>query len=400
MDDNIMRKTYRAEIKEVNANEGLIDMLIPISTNSIDRDGEVIEPSAFKKTIPKFMKHPVLVASHDYRDLTHQIGEWKKLKVQDDGVEGLPKYYINEGNPEADWAFNLASKGVAAFSIGFIPKVWEDGENEKAPRRTYKEIELLEISQVIIPSNREAIQNMRSKSVNYPVIMEMCDAVEKEIITKPEEPEVIYSDSGILDERTNIHTKPEETDEFIRIPVDRGNHEGHRIRNIVISDKEGIKAIYCGTDKVVMTYLFLKAKGWDMEKARAWVKEHEGKSLNIEHDISQQEIMDEIDYLGILIKNAGMNNEVADSLNSLLPDGEDKTGAVLNKKNKERLNQIKSLAQAVLDSAGVEEEEKRELENDVDGFRGYHNPLKKKNDIEGFSIEDILEAVHNTEIGG
>lgn len=628
MDEDIVRKTYRAEIKEVNANEGMLDLMIPISTSAVDRDGEVIEPSAFKKTIPKFMKHPVLVASHDYRDLTHQIGEWTKLKVQDEGVEGMPKYYINEGNPEADWAFNLASKGVAAFSIGFIPKVWEDGDNEKAPRRTYKEIELLEISQVIIPSNREAIQSMRSKSVNEPVIQELCDEVEAQID----------------EEKKEIVLKPEETDEFIRIPV--GTCEV--TATIDISKKEGISALYCGKEKQVRTYLFRKDKGWTMSSAKAWVekhgksstyqcivcgeyfidspsanrktcsqkchyeylsklnsgenhpqykggkekviceqcgkifevhrrgnsqkycsvechneamridkeigtcpicnkkfsyyvnnpqiycsrecfhtgqkeylkefyktheltesqkealgdgrlnrfggyqtecddghivqsksesdfdnwlskeginhniqvrvcddrywtcdfvlirdddntlwveidglgelreefggkqrfeeklnyyknskfnflvidkgntlskkneilawvKEHEGKSLNIEHDISQKEIMDEIDYLKVLIKNAGMNNEVTDSLNSLLPAEEDKTGAVLNKKNKDRLNQIKSLAQAVLDSAGVEEEEKREIEGEEDIIQAVFDEIQNVH-FEGYKF--------------
>lgn len=275
-------KTFRAELKGTE-DEGVLDMFIPVSSASVDRDGEVIEPSAFKKTIPKFMKHPVLVASHDYRDLTNQIGEWKKVKAEDNGISGKPQYYINAGNEQADWAYYLASKGVAAFSIGFIPKEWEDGDGQKTPRRTYKDIELLEISQVIIPSNREAIQSVRSKSVD-PVVLEICDAVEKEIVTKPEE-----------------------TEEYIRIPVDTADHSEHRIRTIVISDKEGIKALYCGTCKKVITYLFSKDKGWNLEKARSWVKEHEKKVLDIDHKISQAEIIDEIDYLRYLIANEGLN---------------------------------------------------------------------------------------------
>ena len=284
-------KTFRAEVKGVNEGEGTIDLMIPVSTDSVDRDGEVIEPLAFKKTLPKFMKHPVLVASHDYRDLTSQIGEWTRLKITDTGVEGKPKYYINEGNEQADWGFKLASKGMAAFSIGFIPKVWEDGDGVKTPRRLYKEVELLEISQVIVPSNREAIQSIRSKDFGDEVVNQLLDDVlaDKELVTKPEE-----------------------TDEYIRIPVDRGDHEGHRIRTIDISEKEGIKAIYCGTDKVVMTYLFAKAKGWDMAKARAWAKEHGGKSL------SQEEILDEIDYLKSIINLGEISPPIKAALGDLL----------------------------------------------------------------------------------
>mgnify|MGYP001575531066 CR=1 FL=1 len=288
-------KTFRAELKEPDE-DGSLNMFIPVSTASMDRDSEVIEPAAFKKTIPKFMKHPVLVASHDYRDLTNQIGEWTKLKITDEGIEGKPKYYVGMGNEQADWAYKLAQKGVAAFSIGFIPKEWEDGDGQKSPRRTYKEVELLEISQVIIPSNREAIQNIRSKSVD-PIVKDLCDEVEKEIITKPEE-----------------------TTEFIRILVDSGNHEGHRIRTIDISAKEGISALYCGTDKVIMTYLFRKDKGWDMAKARAWVKDHEGKSINelTGHKTSQEEIIDEIDYLKILIEKEGLSEDGKKSFEDLM----------------------------------------------------------------------------------
>jgi HK97 family phage prohead protease len=181
-------KTFRAEVKGVNEDTGEVDMFIPVSSRSVDRDGEVVEPIAFEATLPEFMKRPVLVASHDYHDLTNQIGEWSSLKAQSKGIKGKPKYYINEGNEQADWGFKLAKKGMAAFSIGFIPKVWEDGDGVKEPRRTYKEIELLEISQVIVPSNRDAIQSIRSKSVD-PIITKICDEVEKELpeVKKPKE---------------------------------------------------------------------------------------------------------------------------------------------------------------------------------------------------------------------
>jgi len=298
---NIIYKFYKAEVKGVNEDTGEVDMFIPVSSGSVDRDGEIVEPLAFKKTLPKFMKRPVLVASHDYRDLTNQIGEWARLKITESGMDGKPKYYINEGNEQSDWGFNLAKKGMAAFSIGFIPKVWEDGDGEKSPRRTYKEVELLEISQVIVPSNREAIQSIRSKSVD-PIITEICDAIEEEL--EPEDgPEVIKE----------IITKPEETDEFIRIPV----RDCKVTATIDISKKEGISALYCGKEKQVRTYLFRKDKGWTMNKAKAWVKEHEKKTFE-PHEISQQEIIDEIDYLKSLIDKVGLSDEGKESFEDLM----------------------------------------------------------------------------------
>jgi len=293
-------KTYRAECKEVDLEDGSLNMFIPVSTDSIDRDGEVVEPTAFKKTLPKFMKRPVLVSSHDYRDLTSQIGEWTKLKITENGIEGRPRYYIGQGNEQADWGFKLASKGMAAFSIGFIPKEWVDGDGVKEPRRTYKEVELLEISQVIVPSNREAIQSIRSKGVD-PITNKLMDDVlgDKEII-----PEI-----GII--LPNLVTKPEETDEYIRIPV----RTCEVTATIDISKKEGISALYCGKEKQIRTYLFRKDKGWDMEKAKAWVKEHEGKSAN---EISQEQIIDEIDYLVIMIDKEGLSDKAKESFKELI----------------------------------------------------------------------------------
>jgi len=71
----------------------------------------------------------------------------------------------------------------------------------------------------------------------------------------------------------------EETDQYIR--------SGHRnpedfeqdsLRTIVISEEKGIKAIVGklkGEDKTtVQSYLFDKAKGWDLEKAKAWFEKH------------------------------------------------------------------------------------------------------------------------------
>lgn len=73
--------------------------------------------------------------------------------------------------------------------------------------------------------------------------------------------------------------KPEETDDYIRIPV----RDCKVTATITISAKEGIKGLYCGKIKKVRTYLFAKAKKWTMAKAKKWVKEHDdGKGCECE----------------------------------------------------------------------------------------------------------------------
>jgi len=154
-------KSYRADTKAIDDQDGLIKAIV--STEAVDRDGEVILSSAWRKTVGDFMKHPVLISSHDYNDLTKQLGEWVSLEITDKGLEGVAKYYINEGNAEADWGYLLASKGKSAYSVGFMAYDYMEGNGEDKAKRTYTDVELLEISQVTIPSNRDSLVTMRSK---------------------------------------------------------------------------------------------------------------------------------------------------------------------------------------------------------------------------------------------
>jgi hypothetical protein len=88
------------------------------------------------------------------------------------------EYFAGQGNDEADWAWFLAQKGIASYSIGFIGHQYDwikekDGEgNERITGRRFTEVELLEVSQVLIPSNRGALQSERSIAQES---LELCD---------------------------------------------------------------------------------------------------------------------------------------------------------------------------------------------------------------------------------
>lgn len=216
-------KTFRPEVKAVNEATGEIDMLIPMSTASTDRDGESIDPLGWRKSLPAFRKRPVLLSSHNYGDLRKQIGEFMQVKVTEDGLFAKPKYYVNEGNEEADWAFKLASKGMAAYSVGFIPKSWVDGDGEKAPARTYTEQELLEISHVVVPSNRDAIQGLRGKSKDPAINQLVEDIISAEIVDMTEIVATTTNDDTvtvtehveeIIINSPRVHSQQEITDEL------------------------------------------------------------------------------------------------------------------------------------------------------------------------------------------
>lgn len=159
-------KYYHSEVKSFDEEKKTAKVII--STSAEDRDGDIVEPAAFKKSMKDYKRHAVLLSSHRQDTLTRQIGEGKSFKVNDDGVEGEYEWYVGKGNPEADWGFMLITRGVAAFSIGFIGKAYEmieskdkDGHKYISGRK-FTEIELLEVSQVLVPSNRGALQANRA----------------------------------------------------------------------------------------------------------------------------------------------------------------------------------------------------------------------------------------------
>jgi hypothetical protein len=156
-------KFFRGKVRSIDPVKFTAEVVITDET--VDRYKEIVRVDAMKKAKGAFMEHPILLSSHNYRGLTNQIGHFEKLKVDQEKKEVLayPKYYVGEGNPEADWGWKLVEKGIAAFSIGFISKKFKEFTDEERKENgnaygAYEEIELLEVSQVLIPANPSALQ--------------------------------------------------------------------------------------------------------------------------------------------------------------------------------------------------------------------------------------------------
>jgi HK97 family phage prohead protease len=156
-------KFFVSEIRSINTEDKTVEATV--SDETIDRYGEVILATSWKKRLQNYLKHGPLLSSHNYGKLTNQIGQVETLKVKDGALVAKFKYFAGEGNEEADWAWKLVSKfGVGAYSVGFIPFDWEtqeyteDVKKGKKPSRVYKDVELVEISQVTVPANPSALQ--------------------------------------------------------------------------------------------------------------------------------------------------------------------------------------------------------------------------------------------------
>ena len=166
---HIVKFVRPTALKLLNEQEGLISAVV--STEDVDRDGDIVRQNGWDLT--HFSTHPILLSSHNYRGLTNQIGEWTKMQVEGTELVGEAKYYIEQGNQEADWGFLLASKGRAAFSVGFVPDMSKAKQIEAGGTISYEfqGQELLEVSQVTVPSNPQALQAMKGMNLHPDVEM-------------------------------------------------------------------------------------------------------------------------------------------------------------------------------------------------------------------------------------
>ena len=348
------------------------------STNDTDRDNEVIEQAGWD--LKNFKKNPVILYAHNYSDLP--IGKATRVNVKDGKLKNTVEF-PPEGTYEfADIVERLVGAGyLKTESVGFIPKEWEDGVDKKEPRRTYKKQELLEISIVPVPSNPNALQNAVKAGV---ITTKQLHAIAppEELEDVPDDTEPLVEPKALPNEHTCLITN---TDKFSEFRQGTRDHEGKEYLVVYGNLKDS-------SDWSEQSYRYDKDV-WEVSEARSDCKGHDGSFEPATPDkASQLEILDEIDYLKEMIKDSGLSGKAKDAVVSLsgiadevqAEDVEAKSGAVLNKENKNRLNQIIGLAQVILNSAGEEDEEKRLPESD--------NSVEEKI-IEEPSAAEILSAI-------
>lgn len=160
--------TFNSEIKGIDEKENTLTAYV--STAARDRGDEVLEPGG--ADLKQFKANPVVLFAHNYHE--PPIGKALWIKKDANGIIAKVKFATTEFAQEI---FTLFKEGfMKAFSVGFIPKEWEDGDGKKSPRRTYKKWELLEFSAVPVPANPEALMLAMEKGLH------ISDTLKKELL--------------------------------------------------------------------------------------------------------------------------------------------------------------------------------------------------------------------------
>jgi len=281
------------EIK-VDADQGIVEHLIAVH-GILDLGGDISHPGSFAKTITERGQRIKVLDRHMTDSVLRVVG--KSLSLQEVGRDELPPALLDThpeatggvkattqfllDTPEGLGVFNRIKAGaVDEFSYGYdAVKVdyttvdTKDGESTEA--RNLREVKLYEYSPVVFAMQPTA-QTLSAKdgedAKDY-----ACECLEcgHKLTSEEHCRDIKCPECGGEMRRAERPGpgKVEVTENYVRVPADSGDHEGHRIRTIDISTEKGIKALYCGECEVIVTYLFDKDK-WDVAKAKQWVADH------------------------------------------------------------------------------------------------------------------------------
>jgi len=153
---DVLFRATPSEVVPVDSAENNVFKFI-ITTNNVDRYGDVVEPSGMDATL--FNENPVFLFNHISHSELMPIGKCLGLTPTETGVIG--ETIIHGKTDLSKDALVMVQEGyLRAVSIGFMPTEWENMPTEKnswcEPRR-YTKWQLLEYSLVNIPANPYAL---------------------------------------------------------------------------------------------------------------------------------------------------------------------------------------------------------------------------------------------------
>ncbi|MBB5715855.1 HK97 family phage prohead protease [Sphingomonas aerophila] len=130
---------------------------------NVDSYGDVIAPGAFAKSLAAHKSagtSPLMFLNHDaFGSLP--IGRWTEMS--EDGYGLKVSGELLDTSMGRDTYVALKAGAITGLSIGFRPVAFDMRSKPEDPRRTLKEVDLVEVSVVTLPANQKArVQAVKS----------------------------------------------------------------------------------------------------------------------------------------------------------------------------------------------------------------------------------------------
>ena len=209
-------KSYPAKAVETDKNEiGFV-----ITRDSVDRDGERILPSAFKKDFGYYLDNPVVLYNHRLGEPA--VGQMVKHNITDKDISMWIKFAVDE-NPMAAMLYKLYSADppfMRMTSAGFIPIEATNDEDMKLDGQknmTFTRIEMIELSLVNIGANRYAMSMVPKSISDDPVLKSVYEQAVEEPIVIPVEHSI--GESEVEPASKTLHVNISDDDQPILVSI-------------------------------------------------------------------------------------------------------------------------------------------------------------------------------------
>ena len=368
-------------VKGVNKEKRQLTIIASDETR--DREGDIIKQNGWN--IENYKRNPVFLWAHNYASVPLAAAvKIRKTRNPEPSLILTHQFPSHGLNPFADMILELYNeKTINAGSVGFIPYDFKEIEkDESTPRhqvygRMFTKAELLEHSGCAVPSNPSAVQNAIKS-------MDVTEA-NKELVYK-----AVTSNDYLLtiDQVPDAHEQlqeimskgleeEEDTSVSVQVPVDI---DGDKIDVSAMGEKsensDSAKSEINNEDNLEYYNKEELVELSELTEKELEILEAE-LSLVEKFELTFIEFVDE--YIG-----DSFDKEIdkwQEKLTSYV-----KAGAVLNAKNKARLNQAYDNIRQVLSDAGVDVDNtgQESVEN-----QGEKSPTDLKNEGEEPSVYDL-----------
>jgi len=222
----LIRRTLSFEVRGFDEAQKTVRAFV--STRAVDRHRTIFLPSAFARTLPLYLRdNPLFLWGHRWDgDPDDALGTaYDGAVVDGEGLELALKYDVDI-NPKADLVFKQVVKNtIRAFSIGcyILREVTKRSPREEIDAlpdyarealvngecaAVFTDVELIEVSQVLIGSNREAlVASVRAGLITPSEAQSLLDESEQKNAMKNAEirlPVEIYDCAGRLENAANM----------------------------------------------------------------------------------------------------------------------------------------------------------------------------------------------------